>query len=177
MQHRSPPDRRRCLALLAGAPLLALGGCNEGSPLETPATARISAPGVPVALASLEGVPDSVYPNLAEALMQAARERDILITDLAARPRYRIRGYLSAHDDPAAPGRTEVAWSFDLFDGAQQRARRVSGAERISGSAADAWTLVNAEALRRVAGAGMNEIAAFLAAAPTAATPPTRSGA
>ncbi len=74
-----------------------------------------------------------------------------------------MRGYLSAY--PAAEGRGELSWAFDIFDAQKRRARRFSGQERLAGPD---WSSVNDTLLQAVAFKALDEIAEFLAAAPEA---------
>ena len=101
---------------------------------------------------------------------------------------YRLHGYLDARtDNPAAPAAratapsetTSIAWMLDVYDGDQHRLVRLSGEEKIAGPASAS---TDDQALRRIARAGMDQLAAFLATSRTpsvaavAAPPRTAAG-
>jgi hypothetical protein len=152
-------------AVLIGAALM-LAGCNETAGSFDPNGApRARAPGVPVALVSLDGAPEIVTSRLSSAISQQAARRDIVIVGSDGQPRYQVRGYVSAQ--PATEGKGELAWVFDIFDAQLKRARRVSGAETVSG-AGDIWSGVTDSDLQKIAFRSLDEIAEFLAATPEA---------
>jgi hypothetical protein len=154
------PSRRLVLAGLAAIPLAA---CNETTGDFNPATPpRARAPGVPVALVSLDGAPEAVISRLSVAMSQQAARRDIAIVGIDGKPRYQVRGYLSAHVDG---GEGQLSWAFDIFDAQKKRARRVSGQEALRGGG-DAWTGVTDAHLTAIAFKSLDDIAEFLAASP-----------
>jgi hypothetical protein len=159
---RDLPNRRTVLAVLAAAPLAA---CNETAGDFNPAAApRARAPGVPVALVSLEGGPENIISRLSVAISQQAARREITIVGVDGNPRYRVRGYVSAFVE-GSDG--EFGWAFDIFDAQRKRARRVSGQERIR-NAGDAWGSVSDAAIAAAAFKATDDIAEFLASAPAA---------
>jgi hypothetical protein len=160
---RDALSRRHFLA--AGAAGL-LAACNETiADFNPSAPPRARAPGVPVALVSLEGAPEDVISRLSLAISQQAARRDITIVGIDGKPRYQVRGYVSAHLDGAEG---ELGWAFDIFDAQKRRARRVSGQEKIKGGG-DPWAAVTDAHLSAVAFKSLDDIAEFLASAP----PPT----
>ncbi|MFM9974438.1 MAG: hypothetical protein ACKVON_07680 [Beijerinckiaceae bacterium] len=164
---RSDLSRRK---LLAGSALfsaaLMLAGCNEtANSFDANAAPRARAPGVPVALVSLDGAPENLTSRLSSAISQQAARREISIVGIDDRPRYQVRGYVSAQ--PAAENKGELAWAFDIFDAKLTRARRVSGVETVSGSG-DIWSAVTDSDLQKIAFRSLDEIAEFLAATPEA---------
>jgi hypothetical protein len=159
---RSLISRRLILAALAALPLAA---CNETAGDFNPAAApRARAPGVPVALVSLDGAPETVISRLSLAMSQQAARRDITIVGIDGKPRYQVRGYLSAHVDG---GDGQLSWAFDIYDAQKKRARRVSGQEALRGSG-DPWASVTDAHLAAVAFKSLDDLAEFLAAAPPA---------
>jgi hypothetical protein len=167
---RDALSRRHLLAAGAAA---ALAACNETAGDFNPTAApRARAPGVPVALVSLEGAPETVIARLSLAISQQAARRDITIVGVDGKPRYQVRGYISAHLDGAEG---ELSWAFDLFDAQKKRARRVSGQEKLRGGG-DPWAAVTDTHLTAVAFKSLDDIAEFLAAAP-APTPVAGGGA
>ncbi len=157
---RAALSRRHLLAAGAAGVLAA---CNETiADFNPSAPPRARAPGVPVALVSLEGAPETVISRLSLAISQQAARRDILIVGVDGKPRYQVRGYVSAYfDGPEG----ELSWAFDLFDAQKKRARRVSGQEKLRGGG-DPWAAVTDLHLAAVAFKSLDDIAEFLAAAP-----------
>ncbi len=151
--------------IFAGLACLPVAACVETAGDFNPAAPpRARAPsGVPVALFSLEGAPEPVIQRLSTAIAGQAARRDITIAGIDGKPRYQVRGYLSAY--PAAEGKGELSWAFDIFDAQKRRAKRFSGQEKLA--AAD-WSAVSETMLQAVAFKALDEIAEFLAAAPEA---------
>jgi hypothetical protein len=162
----NPVSRRRLLcAAVFGSAALALAGCMEtASDFNANATPRARAPGVPVALVSLDGAPEAVTAKLSSAIAQQATRRDIQIVGIDGQPRYQVRGYLAASGLPE--GKAELSWVFDIFDAQYKRAKRFSGQEIIK-SGQD-WSAVSDQQLQIVAFKALDEIAEFLAATPEA---------
>jgi hypothetical protein len=160
--------------VIAGGLAAALAGCNETvNDFNPSAQPRARAPGVPVALVSLEGGPEVVVSRLSLAISQQAARREITIVGPDGQPRYQVRGYISAHAEGAEG---ELSWAFDIFDAQRKRARRVSGQEKLRGGG-DPWAAVTDGHLAAVAFKASDDIAEFLAAAPPVATAPAASGA
>jgi hypothetical protein len=165
---RDTPTRRNLLAALA---VLSLAACTETASDFNPAAApRARAPGVPVALVSLDGAPESVITKLSSAMAQQAARRDITIVGIDGKPRYQVRGYLAAN--ALSDGKAELSWAFDIFDSQRKRAKRFSGQEPLS-SGQD-WAAVSDAQVQAVAFKALDEIAEFLAATPEAVA--VRSG-
>ena len=164
--------RRSLLTFLAALPLAA---CVEtASDFNPSAPPRARAPsGVPVALISLEGAPESVISKLSTAIAGQAARRDITIVGIDGKPRYQLRGYLSAY--AAADGKGELSWAFDIFDAQKKRARRFAGQEPLSGGAD--FSAVGDSHVQAVAFKALDEIAEFLAASPEAVAAGARTGA
>ena len=82
---------------------------------------------------------------------------------------YRARGYLA----PQAGG-ASIAWAWDIYDAAENRAFRLRGEERAT-AGRRSWT--DEQAMRRIARASVEQLVAFLSEprmAPPAAPPPAR---
>jgi hypothetical protein len=173
MANRPEPgiDRRGLLVAAAG---LVLAGCTETVSDLANAPPRARAPGVPVAVVSLDGAPEAILQRVNAALGVQAQRRDIQIVPAVAEARYKMRGYLAAY--AAAEGTTELAWTWDIFDAASRRARRVSGATAVRQTAADPWSVIGEAQVQALAVASLDDVAEFLAAAP-AALPPVAAGA
>jgi hypothetical protein len=161
---KSTPDRRR---VLLAAATLAVAGCvetagdfNSGSRQAAKAPA-----GVPVALVSLAGAPESVIGRVSSALSLQAARRSLQIVGVDGQPRYQLRGYLA--EQTSAEGKGEVAWAFDIYDSRRKRARRLSGEEQVKASG-DVWTSLSEAEIERVAARALDQIVAFLSESPEA---------
>jgi hypothetical protein len=160
-------SRRRCIKRLASfAAVFTLAGglaaCNETvSDFNPNAAPRARAPGVPVALVSLEGAPENVTSRLSVSIAKQATKRDILIVGIDGKPRYQIKGYVTLQ--AANEAGNSLVWTFDLFDAQRKRARRISGLETVS-ARSDDWNAVTDADLERVSFRAFDDIAEFLAA-------------
>jgi hypothetical protein len=150
-----------CLACLVGlAACQDTGGGRGGLSASTP---RIDAPGVPIAIESIEGAPESVKVQLANALASEASARQIALVSRSDPAQYRVKGYLTAF--PAEGGGTTLAFVWDVFDASNKRSHRIEGSSIAgAGGGADPWSGVDQATLRQIASQGMNEIAGFLVA-------------
>jgi hypothetical protein len=132
-----------------------------------------------IALESIDGPPAAVVPRLASALKEEAVRNHIAV-GAPGEVNYRLHGYFAARSEAAdagatasamGPATTSMAWTLDLYDGDAHRVVRLSGEEKAGdrlGAAADE------QLLRRVARAGMDQVAAFLA---TSRAPPAGAAA
>ena len=160
---------RKSAGRIGAVLLLALGlaGCIDT--LEQGNSARrplVNAPGVPVALVSLDGAPPSVTQRFETELGKQASRRQIMLVQGSETPRYRLKGYLSAYD---VEGGTNVSWVWDMYDTTEKRARRVDGAQLIKRNAAEPWSTVDDDVLLAAASSSMNEVASYLSGAPSPA--------
>jgi hypothetical protein len=144
---------------------LALGACQDVG-FEASVPPRM-APGIPIAVETVEGPPAAVQSAFSAALAKAAANHQVTVVDEGQTPRFRLKGYLTAY--AAEDGKTALAYVWDVFDGANRRAQRVTGVEELAGDPADPWARIDDRALQRVAGKSMDGIADFLADAGTAA--------
>lgn len=151
--------------VLAGA-LAFLAACTETTAdLSASAVPRTRAPGVPVALVSLDGAPETVTSRLSSAIAQQAAKRDIVIVGVDGQPRYQVRGYVSVATGSDSKG--QLFWAFDIFDAKRKRARRFSGQEAVA-AVGDIWSGVTDQDLQKIAFSALDDIAEFLAASPEA---------
>lgn len=159
---------------------LALAACNETT---TASRTPTMAPGVPIAVESISGAPDTVRQPFTAALGNEAASRRVEIVDPATNPRYRVRGYLAA--EPTSDGQTALSFVWDVFDSQKRRAQRVQGAT-VARSARGDWSGVDQSTVNKAASDSMDQIAQFLAArdvtpagqpasAATAASPTART--
>ena len=144
-----------CVALaVAGA--ISLAGCTlDGKPGLLAAQPR----GATVAFESIEGPPPAQFHTLVQNLNDEAQIRRLAVISRETGSAYRVRGYLAAK---VAKGQTTIAWVWDVFDGDERRALRISGEETSKGRQHDPWTAADDAMLRRIARTSMEQLAAFL---------------
>ena len=146
--------------------LLALAGCTSTFQLPgAVATLR----GTTIAVESIEGPPPLVVHRFERDLTEAATARQIGIVPRGTQAAYRARGYLA----PQAGG-ASIAWAWDIYDAAENRAFRLRGEEKAT-AGRRSWT--DEQAMRRIARASVEQLVAFLSeprTAPPAAPPPAR---
>ncbi|MDJ1159306.1 hypothetical protein QNA08_13785 [Chelatococcus sp. SYSU_G07232] len=141
---------------------LALAGCQEGGVSGAGlAGKRIEAPGVPVAVESIEGAPEPVMTRLASALVDEASARRVELVSDKGNARYRVKGYLTAYT--TENGATALTFVWDVFDETKRRAQRLEGTSVAKTPAGtDPWSGVDQGAVAKVASESMNAIAGFL---------------
>jgi hypothetical protein len=152
-----PPNAAR----LARAGLLlgmacGLAGCAGGGAV---GTAISQAGGATVAFESIDGPPPQVFDRMVSALDSEAKLRNVAVVSREGAAAYRVRGYLAAQ---IVRGRTTIAWVWDIYDGNQQRALRLSGQEPTGKSGRDAWALADDVVLRRIAQAGLTGLGGMI---------------
>jgi hypothetical protein len=165
------PGKRRSLGSIAVLALgLAVSACVSGGQLANlTETARPT-----IAIESIAAPPSTDVPRFVTMLRDEAAERRIA-AGAPSEANYRLHGYLDARtDNAAAPAgataplaTTSIAWMLDVYDGDQHRLVRLSGEEKMAGRASAS---TDDQALRRVARAGMDQLAAFLATSRTPST-------
>ena len=142
--------------LLAAAGVLALASCSpDGQPSLTAAQPR----GASVAFDQIDGPPPAQFHKLVDNLNAEAQARRLAVTSRENPAAYRVRGYLAAK---VAKNETTVSWTWDVFDGDQQRALRITGEESVKGRHRDAWTIADDAMLHRIARSSMDQLATFL---------------
>jgi hypothetical protein len=151
---------------------MALAGCTiDGQPNLTAAQPR----GATVAFESIDGPPAVQFATLVRSLNDEAQSRHLAVISRESPSAYRVRGYLAAK---VVKGRTTIAWVWDVFDGNEQRALRITGEETANGRHRDAWSAADDAMLKRIARTSMEQLATFLTSpevapgAPVAATEP-----
>ncbi len=168
----TPPSKRRCFGSIAVLVLgLAVSACVSGAQL-----ANLTEAARPtIAIESIEAPPSTDVPRFVTMLKDEAAQRRIA-AGAPSEANYRLHGYLDARNDStAAPAAratapsetTSIAWMLDVYDGEQVRLVRLSGEEKIAGPASAS---TDDQALRRIARAGMDQLAAFLATSRTPST-------
>jgi hypothetical protein len=142
--------------LLAAAGLLALAGCGpDGQPNLTAAQPR----GASVAFDQIDGLPPAQFHKLVDNLNEEAQTRRLAVTARDSQAAYRVRGYLAAK---VTKSQTTVSWTWDVFDGDQQRALRITGEESVKDRHRDAWAVADDAMLHRIARSSMEQLATFL---------------
>ncbi len=183
---RAEIDSRRPLvglALCLTSCLLA-AGCGSIGPTPGPAA---QARDVSIAFESIDGLPRDISQRLVRDLTEEAAAFRIAVVPAGGEPSYRMRGYLAAHAEGSA---TSIAWAWDVYDAELHRAFRLSGEEPAGPTvrspagknpAGRIWATADEALLRRIARAGMEQLAGLLGSAPAPAAPapasPERNGA
>jgi hypothetical protein len=142
--------------VLAAVCALALAGCTfDGQPNLSAAHPR----GATVAFESIDGPPAVQFATLVRSLNDEAQTRRLAVISRESPSAYRVRGYLAAK---VVKGRTTIAWVWDVFDGDEHRALRITGEETAKGQQRDAWSAADDAMLKRIAHTSMEQLAAFL---------------
>jgi hypothetical protein len=150
---------------LAAATTLAACNTAGSHPASFVAASRTS-----VAFESIDGPPPEVFRKLVARLNEEAQTRRLAVVSRESPSAYRVRGYLAARVEG---GRTAISWTWDVYDAEQRRAIRITGAQSRPGKhkASEAWTVADDAMLTSIAGASLDQLAAFLAANGAPATP------
>ena len=142
--------------LLAAASVMALAGCGpDGQPSLNAAQPR----GASVAFESVDGPPPDKFRKLVDNLNEEAQARRLAVASRDSPAAYRVRGYLAAK---VAKSETTVSWVWDVFDGDQHRALRITGEESVKGRHRNAWAIADDAMLHRIARSSMDQLASFL---------------
>lgn len=164
--------------------VLPLAGCVDTAgqaridPAPTPNTiARrpgVSPHGATVALASLDGAPQSVLDRFQAAFAAAAGAQELATVE-PAKAEYLVRGYLNAA--PGAAGATRLAFVFDLFDKSKRRIARLEDFTPVRGASADPWALADDAAIQALAARSARDLADALTNTPEAVAAAAIAGA
>jgi hypothetical protein len=160
--------------LLAIAGAMTLAGCVSDNPSSLSA---VQPRGASVTFDSIDGPPPAQFHTLVQDLNDEAQIRRLAVISRETSSAYRVRGYLAAK---VVKGQTTISWVWDVFDGDEHRALRISGEEAAKGLHRDAWTAADDAMLRRIARASMDQLATFLTspeAAPNVASVPVAQAA
>lgn len=148
-----------------GLSALLLAGCQDS---RSAILAGRSASDTPIALESIEGVPEAARGQLTTALAREAGARNLTLVSASSPARYRVRGYLAAQ---TTGSETTVSYVWDLFDEAKRRAGRVAGESRIGSGSGEPWERIDQAALARIAAGSLDGMAGFLSGEPSAVVP------
>ena len=152
--------------LLAAACAMALAGCSsDGQPGVSAAQPR----GATVAFESIDGPPPGQFQKLVRVLNDEAQSRRLAVIPRESPSAYRVRGYLAAK---VVKGQTTISWVWDVFDGDERRALRISGEETAKGRHRDAWSAADDAMLHRIARSSMDQLMAFLTSPEVAPSTP-----
>jgi hypothetical protein len=146
---RSAPRAAVAVTLLALA--CGLGGCASGG--AAGGAFAMTGGGATVAFESIDGPPPQVFDRMVSVLDSESKLRNLSIVSREGTASYRVRSYLAAQ---VSRGRTTIAWVWDVYDGNQQRALRLSGEEPAGKAGRDAWAAADDLVLRRIAQAGFS---------------------
>jgi len=147
------------------------GGCAGNGGGTSNAMAMAPAPdGATIAFDQIDGPPPQVFDRMVEVLDSESKLRSLAIVSREGPAAYRVRSYLSAQ---VVNGNTVIAWVWDVYDGNQQRALRLSGEEPIGRSATrDPWAAADDLVLRKIAQAGLSGLSGMLKGTAPANTAP-----
>src|SRR5882757_10050497 len=160
-------------AIVAAALLVvtcALGGCAAGGAASgSYAMASGDSSGATVAFESIDGPPPAVFDRMVGVLDNESKLRNLSIVSRQGGASYRVRSYLSAQ---VVRGRTVISWVWDVYDGNQQRALRLSGEEPAGKPGRDAWAAADDLILRKIAQAGLSGLSNLINGGPADTPPP-----
>lgn len=159
---------RAAIAAMLFAVASGLGGCAGGG-AASGSFAMVSE-GPTVAFESIDGPPPQVFDRMVSVLDSESKLRNLAVVSREGTASYRVRSYLSAQVNQ---GRTTVAWVWDVYDGDQQRALRLSGEEPAGKAGRDPWAAADDLLLRKIAQAGLSGLSTMVnGTAPADAPPP-----
>jgi hypothetical protein len=150
----------------------ALGGCASGGAASN-SFAMAGGAGPTVAFESIDGPPPQVFDRMVSVLDSESKLRNLSIVSREGGASYRVRSYLSAQ---IVRGRTMISWVWDVYDGDQQRALRLSGEESAGKAGRDAWAAADDLILRKIAQAGLSGLSSMINGTPTDDAPPAIPG-
>jgi hypothetical protein len=175
----------RALSCVAVCLALPLAGCaSVGSSIS-----QALGPSAPardhnasIAFDSIDGLAQNSQTAMVRDLNEEAAAFHIAVVPSGSNAWYRIRSYVATHAEHRA---TSVAWAWDVYDSSLHHAVRLSGEEHGDTPAGKGGAIADEAVLRRVARAGMAQLADFMASTPpapaapppsAAPSPPARSG-
>ncbi|HEY0851806.1 MAG TPA: hypothetical protein VGD96_17970 [Bradyrhizobium sp.] len=147
----------------------ALGGCASSGGPASGAFAMAGGGATTVTFESIDGPPPQVFDRMVSVLDSESKLRNLAIVSRENAATYRVRSYLSAQ---VVRGRTMIAWVWDVYDGSQQRALRLSGEEPAGKGGRDAWAAADDMVLRKIAQAGLSGLNSMINGTPAETPPP-----
>jgi hypothetical protein len=138
----------------------ALGGCAGGGAASGAFAMASGGSGPTVAFESIDGPPPQIFDRMVGILDSESKLSNLSIVSRDSGASFHVRSYLAAQVSHG--GRTSIAWVWDVYDGNQQRALRLSGEEPAGKAGRDPWTAADDLVLRRIAQAGFSGLAAMV---------------
>jgi hypothetical protein len=134
--------------------------------------------GATVAFESIDGPPPGQFHRLVQNLNDEAQARGLAVISRETPSAYRVRGYLAA---AVVKDETTISWVWDVFDGDEHRAIRISGEEaakntyknKDKGRHRDVWNAADDAMLQRIARSSVAQLAAFLTSSEVAPGTPS----
>lgn len=118
-----------------------------------------------VFFAPIVGAPIEAATPLSRRLSTQAKSQGITLnTSTDTDTSHTIKGYFSALSEG---NQTIVVYVWDVLDGAGNRVHRIQGQQKVSGSAADPWSVVPAAAMETIADTTMQQYANWISASRT----------
>lgn len=158
--------------VLIGCIASGVAACKQ----EGPANLSLQQPrGASVAFDTIDGLPQQQFQILVERLNDEAQSRRLAVVSREGSSAYRVRGALTA---TVKRGQTTIAWTWDVFDGANQPVLQIKGEEtgaEPTRKADEAWKVADNAMLQRIAQSSMDKLSAFLTSpevVPSAAAAP-----
>ena len=144
-------------AVLMGCIATGLAACKQDGSASLAQQPR----GATVAFDVIDGLPQTQFQKLVERLNDEAQSRRLAVVSRDGASAYRVRGALTA---TVERDRTTIAWTWDVFDGAQQRVLQIKGEEAGANTATtdEAWKVADDAMLQRIARTSMDSLSAFL---------------
>lgn len=159
-------------AVLMGCIASSVAACKQ----DGPANIAMAQPrGASVAFDTIDGLPRPQFQTLVERLNDEAQSRRLAVVSREGTSVYRVRGALTA---TVKRGQTTIGWTWDVYDGAQQRVLQIKGEEtgtEPTRKVEEAWNVADEAMLKRIAQSSMDKLSAFLTSPevmPSAATGP-----
>lgn len=113
-------------------------------------------------IAPIIGAPLEIVTPLTHRLNDVARARKIeLVGSSEANAAYVMKGYFSVLSED---NETTVLYVWDINDASGNRLHRIQGQEKVSGAAADSWSVVPASAMQAIADRTFQEYSSWIAA-------------
>ena len=151
-----------------------LGGCAGGGAASGAFAMASGGSGPTVAFESIDGPPPQIFDRMVGILDSESKLRNLSIVSRDGTASFRVRSYLAAQISHG--GRTSIAWVWDVYDGNQQRALRLSGEEPAGKAGRDAWTAADDMVLRKIAQTGLSGLTAMINGTGPVDTPPSAPG-
>lgn len=141
----------------AGIVLAGLAACNATMTATAPAPA-LRAPGTPIAFVGVQGPTPDIAQKYEIVLAEEAKKRGFeVVPAVGAAPNaMRVRTWLDAF--PAGEGKAGFAWVVDASDNGRTRIARTNGAATTNAPATSSWTAFDAQSMRQIAGASLDDL-------------------